>query len=95
MGAIDFATTIAPGVRDVLLIGKVYEAVGRTAGKGRHQGPKAYDAVVLDAPPTGRITRFLNVNVRGRRPGPDGPDPQPGRRRSPGCCATGRPWCTS
>src|SRR6478735_9301345 len=25
-GVIDFATTIAPGVRDVLLIGKVYEA---------------------------------------------------------------------
>jgi hypothetical protein len=29
VGAIDFATTIAPGVRDVLLIGKVYEAAGR------------------------------------------------------------------
>ena len=26
VGAIDFATTIAPGVRDVLLIGKVFEA---------------------------------------------------------------------
>ena len=25
-GVIDFATTIAPGLRDVLLIGKVYEA---------------------------------------------------------------------
>jgi anion-transporting ArsA/GET3 family ATPase len=57
MGAIDFATTIAPGLRDVLLIGKVYEATRR------RQGPRyAYDAVVLDAPPTGRITRFLNVN---------------------------------
>src|SRR6478609_9682749 len=29
VGAIDFATTVAPGVRDVLLTGKVYEAVGR------------------------------------------------------------------
>ena len=38
MGVIDFATTIAPGVRDVLLIGKVYEAVGRTTGTRRHQG---------------------------------------------------------
>jgi anion-transporting ArsA/GET3 family ATPase len=55
-GAIDFATTIAPGVRDVLLIGKVKEAVTRTAG-----GHRVYDAVVLDAPPTGRIGRFLNV----------------------------------
>ncbi len=56
-GAIDFATTIAPGLRDVLLTGKVYEAVGR-----RRSGRRLYDAVVLDAPPTGRIGRFLNVN---------------------------------
>ena len=57
-GVIDFATTIAPGLRDVLLTGKVYEAVTRSAAKrGRR-----YDAVVLDAPPTGRLTRFLNVN---------------------------------
>jgi anion-transporting ArsA/GET3 family ATPase len=57
-GAIDFATTIAPGVRDVLLTGKVYEAVRRRAG-----GRPVYDAVVLDAPPTGRIQRFLGVNT--------------------------------
>ncbi|HZI98193.1 MAG TPA: ArsA-related P-loop ATPase [Actinomycetales bacterium] len=57
IGAVDFATTIAPGLRDVLLTGKVYEAVRR-----RKQGVAVYDAVVLDAPPTGRITRFLNVN---------------------------------
>ena len=57
LGAIDFVTTVAPGLRDVLLIGKVYEAVRR-----RVDGRRVYDAVVLDAPPTGRITRFLNVN---------------------------------
>jgi anion-transporting ArsA/GET3 family ATPase len=57
MGAIDFATTIAPGLRDVLLTGKAYEAVRR-----RRAGRRTYDAVVMDAPPTGRITRFLNVN---------------------------------
>jgi anion-transporting ArsA/GET3 family ATPase len=57
LGAIDFATTIAPGMRDVLLTGKVYEAVRRKRGKG-----PTYDAVVLDAPPTGRITRFLGVS---------------------------------
>ena len=62
VGAIDFATTIAPGVRDVLLIGKVYEAAGRTTGNRRGQGPLAFDSVVLDAPPTGRAVRFLNVN---------------------------------
>jgi anion-transporting ArsA/GET3 family ATPase len=58
-GVIEFATTIAPGVRDVLLTGKVFEAVQRNS---RNKGARRYDAVVLDAPPTGRITRFLNVN---------------------------------
>lgn len=58
LGAIDFATTIAPGVRDVLLTGKACEAVRRKDKSGRY----AYDHVVMDAPPTGRITRFLNVN---------------------------------
>ncbi len=58
-GVIDFATTIAPGVRDVLLTGKVYEAVNRNK---RSKDARRYDAVVLDAPPTGRISRFLNVN---------------------------------
>lgn len=57
IGAVDFATTVAPGLRDVLLTGKAYEAVGR-----RRAGRREYDAIVLDAPPTGRITRFLNVN---------------------------------
>ena len=64
-GVIDFATTIAPGVRDVLLTGKVYEAVQRPrkADKGRHHHDAiTYDAVVLDAPPTGRICQFLGVN---------------------------------
>ncbi|MEV4281807.1 ArsA-related P-loop ATPase [Actinoplanes xinjiangensis] len=56
VGAIDFATTIAPGLRDVLLTGKVKEATTRSRDGGR-----VYDAVVLDAPPTGRVGRFLNV----------------------------------
>ena len=50
-GAVDFATTIAPGLRDVLLIGKVYEAAGRRTRAGTRPGGPAYDAVVLDAPP--------------------------------------------
>ncbi len=58
LGAIDFATTIAPGLRDVLLTGKACEAVKRKDKAGRF----VYDHVVMDAPPTGRITRFLNVN---------------------------------
>lgn len=59
-GVIDFATTIAPGVRDVLLTGKVYEAARRRVGDKSSRF--VYDAVVVDAPPTGRITRFLGVN---------------------------------
>jgi anion-transporting ArsA/GET3 family ATPase len=59
LGVMDFATTIAPGLRDVLLTGKAAEAVRRkAAGK---TGARVYDAVVMDAPPTGRIGRFLNV----------------------------------
>lgn len=61
-GIIDFATTIAPGVRDVLLTGKIYEAAKRPKGNGADGGRFTYDAVVMDAPPTGRITRFLGVN---------------------------------
>ena len=56
MGAIEFATTLAPGLRDVLLTGKVKEATTRATN-----GVRTYDAVVLDAPPTGRVVRFLDV----------------------------------
>ena len=59
MGAVEFATTLAPGLRDVLLTGKVKESVTRT---GR-DGSRVYDAVVMDAPPTGRVVTFLNVTV--------------------------------
>jgi hypothetical protein len=59
MGLIEFATTVAPGIRDVLLTGKAYEAVRRR----RPDGGFVFDAVVMDAPPTGRIARFLNVNA--------------------------------
>jgi anion-transporting ArsA/GET3 family ATPase len=68
VGAIDFATTIAPGMRDVLLSGKVKEATTRAA-----DGKRVYDAVVLDAPPTGRIGRFLNVTAETARLAKMGP----------------------
>ncbi len=41
----------------MLLTGKVKEAVTRVK-----DGSPVYDAVVLDAPPTGRIPRFLNIS---------------------------------
>lgn len=59
MGAVEFATTLAPGLRDVLLTGKVKETVTRRGSDNR----PVYDSVVMDAPPTGRIVNFLNVTV--------------------------------
>jgi anion-transporting ArsA/GET3 family ATPase len=62
LGLVDFATTIAPGLSDVLVTGKATEAARR-----KRPGPPGsgylYDAVVMDAPPTGRIGRFLNVTA--------------------------------
>jgi anion-transporting ArsA/GET3 family ATPase len=58
IGVVDFATTIAPGLSDVLVTGKATEATRR-----RNAGRYVYDNVVMDAPPTGRIGRFLNVST--------------------------------
>jgi anion-transporting ArsA/GET3 family ATPase len=60
LGLVDFATTIAPGLSDVLVTGKATEAARRRVRAG---GAYKYDAVVMDAPPTGRIGRFLNVTA--------------------------------
>src|SRR6201997_1629753 len=59
LGMVDFATTIAPGLSDVLVTGKATEATRRRQAGSPSGSPHA--AVVLDAPPTGRIGRFLNV----------------------------------
>jgi anion-transporting ArsA/GET3 family ATPase len=53
--ALDFVTTTAPGLRDLLLVGKIYEMEARRRPDGR----RAYDLIVVDAPPTGRIVPFL------------------------------------
>ncbi|WP_241387547.1 ArsA family ATPase [Rhodococcus sp. CH91] len=57
MGAIEFVTTLAPGLRDVILTGKIKETVVRSDASGK----PVYDAVVVDSPPTGRIASFLDV----------------------------------
>lgn len=57
MGAIEFVTTIAPGLRDVILTGKIKECAVRSDKSGR----RVYDEVIIDAPPTGRIASFLDV----------------------------------
>ena len=55
--AVEFATTAAPGIKDVLLIGKVKEMERRRDPDGRF----VYDLIVVDAPPTGRILNFLRA----------------------------------
>src|SRR5580658_2793687 len=61
LGVVDFATTIAPGLAGVLVTGKATEATRRRVD-GRTSG-HLYHAVVMDAPPTGRISRFLDVST--------------------------------
>jgi anion-transporting ArsA/GET3 family ATPase len=67
-----FITAAAPGLGDVLLVGKVWEATTRAGGPGGPPGRSpgrsgapgrrpAYDLVVLDAPPTGRVVPFLRA----------------------------------
>jgi anion-transporting ArsA/GET3 family ATPase len=66
-----FITAAAPGLGDVLLVGKVWEAATREARPGSGGvrgggaplpgGSGAYDLVVLDAPPTGRVVPFLRA----------------------------------
>lgn len=53
---VEFATNTAPGLRDILLIGKVKEAERR-----RHEGAYVFDLLVVDAPPTGKLPRFLEA----------------------------------
>jgi anion-transporting ArsA/GET3 family ATPase len=61
LGVVDFATTIAPGLSDVLVTGKATEATRRR--EGPRGSAHVYHAVVMDAPPTGRISRFLDVST--------------------------------
>ncbi|MEV6136628.1 ArsA-related P-loop ATPase [Nocardia sp. NPDC051990] len=57
VGAVEFVTTIAPGLRDVILTGKIKECAVRLD----KQGKPVFDEIVVDAPPTGRIASFLDV----------------------------------
>ena len=49
---VDFATRIAPGLRDILLIGQVTHLT---------ETHPDIDALVLDAPPSGRVASFLGA----------------------------------
>lgn len=66
-GATTFVTALAPGLKDVLITGKFCEAARRKRGNSY-----AFDAVVVDAPPTGRVHQFLNVTAAVLRVSPPG-----------------------
>jgi len=69
VGAIDFVTTVAPGLRDVVITGKIKERVIATD----KAGALLYDVVVVDSPPTGRIGSFLDVTSAMRDLAKSGP----------------------
>ena len=58
-GVIEFATTIAPGVRDVLLTGRCSRRPSATAAR-RTRGSTTPSCWTRR--PTGRIAQFLGVN---------------------------------
>lgn len=68
VGAVDFATDIAPGLKDILLVGFACDAA-----RQKVNGEYVYDLVIVDCPPTGRIEKFLTVADTIRAMAPIGP----------------------
>jgi anion-transporting ArsA/GET3 family ATPase len=58
-GALDQIIGGAPGFRDLLACGKLYEIVDLRRTDPRVRGRPTYDVVVVDGPPTGQIAAFL------------------------------------
>jgi anion-transporting ArsA/GET3 family ATPase len=58
VGALDQVVRGAPGFRDLLVTGKIYELARPRAGQAHADGV-AYDLIVVDAPPTGQLGPFL------------------------------------
>jgi anion-transporting ArsA/GET3 family ATPase len=58
-GALDQIIGGAPGFRDLLSCGKLYELAHLRRTDPRDRGRPQYDFIVVDAPPTGQIVPFL------------------------------------
>src|SRR5438093_2630660 len=58
-GVLDQRTGVAPGLRDAMVCGKLYEILHVRRTTRRDQGRPLYDLVVVDAPPIGQIGSFL------------------------------------
>ena len=81
LGVVDFATTIAPGLADVLVTGKATEATRRRAGPRRQPHlPRGGDGRPAHGPDR-PVPQCLD---RGLRAGQGGPDQDPRRHRGQG-----------
>jgi len=60
-GVLDQVIGGAPGFRDLLICGKLYEITRVRRTNPRDRGRPEYDLVVVDAPPTGQIVSFLSA----------------------------------
>ena len=88
MGAVEFATTLAPGLRDVLLTGKVKETVTRTG----HRLPAGVRRGGDGRPAHGSHRHLPQRHRRDVRPRQARPHPQSGRRGGV-AAALGRTRC--
>jgi anion-transporting ArsA/GET3 family ATPase len=55
---IDYITTAAPGLKDILVLGKIWYLERGRAGGGSHQD---FDLIVVDAPAAGHMLTFLSA----------------------------------
>jgi anion-transporting ArsA/GET3 family ATPase len=60
-GALDQLVGVAPGFRDLLIAGKLYELTRERRSNPRDLGKPVYDLVVVDGPPTGQVAAFLEA----------------------------------
>src|SRR5438132_14306335 len=60
-GVLDQFVNVAPGFRDLLLCGKLYELTRERRSNPRDAGRPVYDLVVVDGPPTGQVASFLEA----------------------------------
>ena len=55
---VDYITTAGPGLKDILVLGKVWYLEQDRAGRGTEQG---FDTIILDAPAAGHMLTFLSA----------------------------------
>lgn len=55
---VDFITTAAPGLKDILVLGKIWYLEQGRSGTGR---PLRFDTIIVDAPAAGHMLTFLQA----------------------------------